>query len=402
MRVHRVGSLAVVVAAGGCIGDTVGLQGGLSSLPDTDANDALVVDGRPPARDAGPEAPDAAGADAAGLDFGIDVGIDAGPPSLDGGVGCTRDFDCARFVSTCTEAFCDLAAGVCAIRPRSPDTRCSDGIACTVDDRCLDGVCRGTPRPPTNDTCAAPAFVRFEVGDIVVDGETTCSDDSATASCAAPGGSDSVLQFELDEPRRVRIRTSEPAGPPRFAAALYLRRACAATGDEVACSRDATEFAQIDENLEPGNYFLFVDGANEGEVGRYRLRIDFDPQNTCAAPTPIPVPAVGQTVVFRGTTAGGTNDFESSCGSSAADHVYVLDIAEPTRLQFETRRGMVLHLHRGPCTPGRGPRDFCDADSGALASALITATLSAGEWFLVVDGVGLYELAVATLQPSSP
>jgi hypothetical protein len=58
---------------------------------------------------------------------------DAGPDAAEGGAPCDCAGDAACVLDPC---------GPCA----APGTTCDDGSACTSEDRCVDGVCRGTPR----------------------------------------------------------------------------------------------------------------------------------------------------------------------------------------------------------------------------------------------------------------
>lgn len=61
--------------------------------------------------------------------------------------------DCSTIeVPACFEAKCNLATHVCEIKPSSNDTPCDDGLFCTVNDTCQDGVCEsGGPMVCTGD-----------------------------------------------------------------------------------------------------------------------------------------------------------------------------------------------------------------------------------------------------------
>jgi hypothetical protein len=59
-------------------------------------------------------------------------------------VECLLDADCDDD-NPCTTEGCDASAAVC-FRGSNTDP-CDDGLFCTVDDRCKDGVCTGLPRP---------------------------------------------------------------------------------------------------------------------------------------------------------------------------------------------------------------------------------------------------------------
>lgn len=63
--------------------------------------------------------------------------------------------------NVCTEDHCDLATGNCVTRPVGGP--CSDGNACTVDDTCVDGVCRPGAPPNCDDgnSCTTDGCATF-------------------------------------------------------------------------------------------------------------------------------------------------------------------------------------------------------------------------------------------------
>lgn len=68
---------------------------------------------------------------------------DLGPPPRDAsGARCDDDTDCDDS-NPCTRDLCNLASRTCGISPLTGDV-CSDGNACTTDDRCMAGLCRGS------------------------------------------------------------------------------------------------------------------------------------------------------------------------------------------------------------------------------------------------------------------
>ncbi|MDP3501055.1 MAG: CARDB domain-containing protein [Myxococcales bacterium] len=52
---------------------------------------------------------------------------------------------CSTPATACEVGFCDAATGQCATRPRVDGSSCSDGLRCTVNDSCRNGVCGGRP-----------------------------------------------------------------------------------------------------------------------------------------------------------------------------------------------------------------------------------------------------------------
>jgi cysteine-rich repeat protein len=72
----------------------------------------------------------------------------------------TTEVDCS-LDEPCRIGLCDQESGGCVISVLANGTRCDDGDACTIADRCGDGVCIGGPPPfcddndpCTNDSCS--------------------------------------------------------------------------------------------------------------------------------------------------------------------------------------------------------------------------------------------------------
>jgi len=61
---------------------------------------------------------------------------------------CTGDpRDCSELSDQCNLAICNNASAICEAMPLPDSTPCDDGSFCTVDDRCVTGQCLGgTPR----------------------------------------------------------------------------------------------------------------------------------------------------------------------------------------------------------------------------------------------------------------
>ena len=57
---------------------------------------------------------------------------------------CKSNADCPQDKNPCTKASCDLKSGACKVAPF--DGKCSDGLNCTIGDKCVLGKCKpGTP-----------------------------------------------------------------------------------------------------------------------------------------------------------------------------------------------------------------------------------------------------------------
>jgi hypothetical protein len=115
-------------------------------------------------------------------------------------VQCTPDDPCR------VAGVCDRATGVCSIPPRPDGTRCDDGDACTVADRCLDGRCTGDRLPDADadgvcddlDTCPFVADPAQADGDGDGVGDLCQCTAPAPGQCIAGGGgsrTDCLLEF---------------------------------------------------------------------------------------------------------------------------------------------------------------------------------------------------------------
>ena len=196
--------------------------------------------------------------------------------------------------------------GACWRVNKCPDTGCSGenstyvfhavAAACAADPdstlcggdgpTCGDGVCSGGetaescpadcddgPTPGGGDTCAdavelTPAALVVESGDT-----RTASDDYA-GTCVGGDAPDRVYEFTLTSAMTVDARTTG------YDTGLYLRQGSCTSGTQLSCNDDATPpgnyGSRIQRRLNPGTYFLFVDGYGS-EAGAYELRITFKP-----------------------------------------------------------------------------------------------------------------------------
>jgi hypothetical protein len=88
--------------------------------------------------------------------------------------------DCSFLNSVCGTGTCDPQIG-CVATPLNDGSACDDGLYCTINDACKNGVCSGEPN-----TCAAP-------GDICLIG--ACDENNDT--CAAVPGNEGVACDDL-------------------------------------------------------------------------------------------------------------------------------------------------------------------------------------------------------------
>ncbi|MDP6942937.1 MAG: hypothetical protein QF464_02210, partial [Myxococcota bacterium] len=116
--------------------------------------------------------------------------------NCDDGEGCTTDDACAAGTcrgatiacdddNPCTSEACDEATGDCAFTPT--DGSCNDGLLCTTNDHCLDGLCVGDSNP----ICACSndlECTKFDDGDlcngVLICVDSLCVPDDSAVTCA--------------------------------------------------------------------------------------------------------------------------------------------------------------------------------------------------------------------------
>ncbi len=397
-------------------------------VPDLGFPDAFVPDIGPPDTGLFPDAfvpdvfvPDTGRPDGFVPDTGPDGGVDAGP---DGGpITCAGG--CGALDTMCSVGVCGPDGVTCVARPRPPGTPCDDQDPCSFNDFCLlgtcfsntrldcsglddacnvgvcdpSGRCRADPRPPpAGDTCAAPIGLMIAPGGQSQAGSNLCAQDDVAPRCAAAGGRDIVFAATFTETRRVRLETIAPMSGAAFDTAIYINRGVCASPMNLECNDDfaSVGFSLIDAVLSGGTYFFVVDGANAMSVGDFELDVRVDPHDTCADPSVLPLPMLGQTLSVRGNTSGNANDFVGSCafGSAAPDQVYRLEVPQDTSLRLEmvapgvgAAFDTVLHVRSSTCA-GMVASFACDDDGGAGNLSMIERTFPRGTYFVIVDGFG--------------
>ncbi|NOS99969.1 MAG: hypothetical protein HOP29_05025 [Phycisphaerales bacterium] len=75
------------------------------------------------------------------------------------GVCAGTAVNCSGLTNSCNLGVCNSATGLCQAQPTNESGTCSDGLICTLTDRCTAGVCAGTPRDCTslNGACVVGA-----------------------------------------------------------------------------------------------------------------------------------------------------------------------------------------------------------------------------------------------------
>jgi hypothetical protein len=242
-----------------------------------------------------------------------------------------------------------------------------------------------------------------------VEGDTFSARDDVSGRCGGQGAADVVYRFELTRRSHVRAQINGQEGNHLF----VLTKSCADRAAEVACGY------LLDDVLEPGVYFLAVDGAATGAVGRFVfsfLARDVSGQETACRSAPALVD--GKTV--NSSTASAGDRFTTSCGGrpehqASPDRVYKLVLPARARIRLLLTTPSwdgVLALRKScvdtaPAPVANGRRSeleaACSNDFQDAHHAKIETTLDAGTYWVVVDGhqarnEGAYTLEYRTLK----
>jgi hypothetical protein len=234
-------------------------------------------------------------------------------------------------------------------------------------------------------TCDSPLALAAGV----TAGNTRRGEPEHAGSCATSDAKE--LVYRLEVPRRQRVTLDVDA---RFDSVLHLRKDdCADPDAEIACNDDATagkkgsgaRSSRIDEILEPGIYYVLVDGyANE--VGAFTINVTMEDAPTLAASCARGRPVAAARTV--GTLDGAFDNAGASCGQQAPgpDVVHRLQLRQRARVRITERSddfSPVVHLRR-TCTDERSEVG-CSEDGIESGHATFVGVLDPGAYAVFAD-----------------
>jgi hypothetical protein len=263
----------------------------------------------------------------------------------------------------------------------------------------------GTPSAPAVQqaagTCEAP--IPLQPG--TVTGTTTHGENASTGSCERSDAREIV--YELDVAQRQRVTIEVEA---HFDSVIYVRKDdCTDENAEVDCNDDAPgggrNKSRIEHVLEPGKYFVFVDGYNQ-EAGSYKLTLTTsDVVALSDACRRAPLLAAG--AAATSTTEGSADDAEASCGGGAegADAPWRVELAARSRLRVVEHSddvSPVVHLRRA-CTDEQSEVG-CGESGASTGDAAVTGIFEPGAYTVFADAreresAGRYQLRLDTAPP---
>lgn len=227
---------------------------------------------------------------------------------------CTKDV-CDETAQTCAHVVMDASCAVCEQEDCTPDcsgrTCGDDGCggtcgSCTADQGCTPaGTCASAT---IGGTCATPRPLSVSFTPQVIGGDTSPSVHKTTPTCNSTSTAvEDVWTFTITQPTGIEAQSFG------YDTVLSLRKgagAAACLNDDpaatIACSDDSAppgDFgSRISALLDPGTYYLIVDGFDASQFGPYTLRVKF--ANNC-------VPSCD------GQHCGGDDGCGGTCGSCA-------------------------------------------------------------------------------------
>ena len=263
----------------------------------------------------------------------------------------------------------------------------------------------GQPAAPAQaaGTCESP----LPLASGTVSGTTRHGESNNQGSCDHSDAKEIV--YLLDVPRRQRVTLDLDA---KFDAVLYVRKDdCAEEGDEVECNDDAPNGgrnkSRIQRVVEPGKYFVFVDGYNN-ESGAYKLTVSTSDvvalNDACQGAR---VLAMGASVTE--STEGWADDAQASCGGggAGADTPWRFELPVRSRVRVVERSddvAPVVHLRRACLDP---VSEVACGESGAAPNeAAVTGIFDPGGYTVFADArqqdsAGGYTLSLESIQETA-
>ncbi len=204
-------------------------------------------------------------------------------------------------------------------------------------------------------------------------------------SCGGQGAPDVVYRLDIQN----RVRFQARLVDSEFAGAMYLQTQCGQSASEVVCSSAGGPNAAttLDANLQPGTYYLVIDGTQQDQFGAGRVEIQMaDLQALESACRQAPRLRPGRTVT--GDTSSSRDRFQATCAGGAAsnDLVYrlVLNRRSRVRITASQQYDGALYIRRDCTDPST--EIACNDDSPDNRHSMVEATLDRGTYYVFVDG----------------
>lgn len=279
--------------------------------------------------------------------------------------------------------------------------------------------------PPLNDVCVndgGTGAVVLPADGGTVNGTLAGAASDIAGSCGTAGSPDVAYVITITQTSDLvaTVTTADATMQP----VVFIRPGCPVAGFDLACGaatgggRPATASAL---NAAPGTYAIWVESLTNGApftLGvQVRSATGVPLNDLCTGATPV-LSGVTTETVLGSTRTAGDNGSSAFCSVGAgADVFYSVTLAQPRQLSakvtpLDDGGGYFPSVHlRGVagCLPdggiaGGGSPGCANAGAPNDTAELIAASLDAGTYFIVVDGIngtrGAFSLELATAAPA--
>jgi hypothetical protein len=226
------------------------------------------------------------------------------------------------------------------------------------------------------------------------------ADDSA-GTCGGQGAPD--VTYRVDLTSRTRVRATFPPGG-EFQPIVYIQSTCGAAASEVACT--SAEGTPLDQTLQPGTYFITVDGAGANAFGAASVTLQMDDlgalETACRS-----APLLRPGTQVSANTSTSSDRFQATCaaGARSPDQIYRLVVRRRSMVRIASEQADfdgALYLRRD-CMDAVTELG-CNDDAGDNRHSIIETVLEPGTYFVFVDGFaeanqGAYTLDVDVTTP---
>lgn len=212
-------------------------------------------------------------------------------------------------------------------------------------------------------------------------------------------GQEDIYEIQIDELSNFEAEITYA----NFDTVVYLMNECEDTSTEIICDDNGggNFYSKVNiNNIQPGIYYLVVDGKEISNTDTYNLEINITPV-TEECPGGI-VREITETTTVNGTTSG--TDHINGCQGEAgsADDIYVIEITSLSSLTAEITYAdynydPMMYL-MNDCNNLTSIIQCDDDSAGELKPRLYFDTIESGIYYLVVDGFGTSSSGYYTLE----
>lgn len=267
--------------------------------------------------------------------------------------------------------------------------------------------------PPPNDQCAGAIALANVPGSQTVTFDTFLAEDDAAGSCGpSPKSPDGVFSLTLADPMNLKVVATGPSG---VEPTLFLRSGTCA-GTELGCKESTAGVATLGAALLPGTWFLFVESDAAGLPGLVSLTVELvspGAGETCSAPTPLSIPALGSTQFSVDTSLAVDEEYSPYCSyTGTPDLVYALTLgqAQDVTLTVTPPAGSsadaILWARSGSCTDTAAEVDCVDKNFSASGETMTLLNMQPGTIYLFIETYtgshGALDVTVTLSAPTVP